>query len=806
MTETPLPQNDRFVSLTPVAGLTTLSWDFPLTRADGLAVIRIRAGSQAVLVRGVDYTFPAGLGGDPGGTLTLSGPTQAGDVYLLIGLHPEERLSDFLASRGFSTEKINEDLDALTIIAQEHRRDIDRAVKVDYGQPGLTFPRPGNGQLLGYDAAGKLVASETTIDERSERIAGDKALASLIGQAGEIETQVFDTALAASMATIKPTIQAILTGGYSVPDDGRGGLFVSYDTGSDDTFVSGDGRTWWRAADVSQARLAGELLATVTRPESFLKYRKKVAKNLPIRFPDYDVLISNLGAEYILPQAFTIDWIAKQIFVLCGTEKPITVRAEWFIVWSFNDMTDPNDHQYEGCFGVQNYSTTAFSEGFEVLYEGDRRFLYASNTDRSVSKFDITALPTNMALLTSTDALWTRNVGLHSQFSYRNGQWIVQQLGPAVGTRNRRHNFAVYNSDLTARTGTVTFPLEDIGPWTYDKSYADAIPKTQSMHIGNGFYFASTGGFHAAGEAIPYSYQGLKMFGSDGRLIEENLIDPEALRLRLNAFGYPSYKIEYEGAHQAPDGRIYSLCMTISPLNTVESYLTGILIFEEYARGEGAIDFSADARTYPKPDIVRWSSGIWPRSRDGKIHNPITGEELTSWDQICDMLAGLDIPRLAYYTSATSTIVDVNGETLPGGCLVEIVNCDNVTFKVFVFGFGFARIYTIFGSSGARGLIRRSLNIHSTVQLTSAQLLAGYTWTVGSETYLDTDTLDAAGTITLSSQNAVRGDRVEIKRRAGAGSLAVINGVGTVIATLNSGQSAVFVMGGANFILWSFFS
>lgn len=131
-----LTPNDRFVSLSPAAGTTVLAYDFELTRADGMRVVRIRGGAETVLQLGVDYAFPGGLGNPLGGTLTLMAASLAGDIFLLVGLHPEDRLSDFVASQKFSTSKINADLDALTMIAQEHRRDIDRAWKSAYGAAG----------------------------------------------------------------------------------------------------------------------------------------------------------------------------------------------------------------------------------------------------------------------------------------------------------------------------------------------------------------------------------------------------------------------------------------------------------------------------------------------------------------------------------------------------------------------------------------------------------------------------------------------------------------------------------------------
>jgi hypothetical protein len=129
-----LAANDRYVSLSPAAGTTALAWDFRLTRQDGLAVIRTRAAVTATLTQGTDYEFLSGLGSAAGGTVTLTSASLAGDIYELVGLHPEERLSDHVPAQAIQAERLNGDADAQAIMLQEHRRDISRSVRVGYGQ------------------------------------------------------------------------------------------------------------------------------------------------------------------------------------------------------------------------------------------------------------------------------------------------------------------------------------------------------------------------------------------------------------------------------------------------------------------------------------------------------------------------------------------------------------------------------------------------------------------------------------------------------------------------------------------------
>jgi hypothetical protein len=137
MTTPALPFDDRFVDLSPSAGTTELDYDFELKSEAGLTVLRTRSGVRAQLVNGTDYDFLSGLGDKTGGTITLLSTSQDGDRYMLVGIEPIERASDLLDSNAFHAGRYNEEGDLFAIFDQEQRRDIDRAMKSDYGQAGL---------------------------------------------------------------------------------------------------------------------------------------------------------------------------------------------------------------------------------------------------------------------------------------------------------------------------------------------------------------------------------------------------------------------------------------------------------------------------------------------------------------------------------------------------------------------------------------------------------------------------------------------------------------------------------------------
>lgn len=70
----------------------------------------------------------------------------------------------------------------------------------------------------------------------------------------------FETIALASAANISDDIHAVTLEGYISLGDGRGGLYVDTNNGSNDTFVSADGRTWYRVGDVGAGRLNRDLM------------------------------------------------------------------------------------------------------------------------------------------------------------------------------------------------------------------------------------------------------------------------------------------------------------------------------------------------------------------------------------------------------------------------------------------------------------------------------------------------------------------------------------------------------------------
>lgn len=66
---------------------------------------------------------------------------------------------------------------------------------------------------------------------------------------------IYDTKAAAEAANIPSSVNAIRLNGGNALGDGLGGLYSTVNNGSTDSFMSADSRTWYRAMDISTARL-----------------------------------------------------------------------------------------------------------------------------------------------------------------------------------------------------------------------------------------------------------------------------------------------------------------------------------------------------------------------------------------------------------------------------------------------------------------------------------------------------------------------------------------------------------------------
>ncbi len=423
--------------------------------------------------------------------------------------------------------------------------------------------------------------------------------------------------------------------------------------------------------------------------DSFVKnkiFKKSVFKQLPLRFPDYDTIVVQEAVSYIYPQSFTMDWDNREIFIVYSPDEVSSSTKRWVVVYDF-------DANYKCVF----HAGDAGGEGIVVKTEGTDRYLYVKTTGSSLGKFLITTLPTNLSDIIPISEY---DVGLYYDFSYRNGVWLVEQSGASLGSYIRRSSFSYYNDNFQL-IGTINI-RPDIGGY-FNGSYSNYIPKRQGIALGNGFIVQGAGGFYRQGNTItPYTYQGIKILNTSGELISEGVVDPSKMINILNNNGYVSNRVETESVHVDPNGEIYSLVVINGSTNDPETLSSGLVIFHELSTDKDALDLSSIALTYPRIDPSFVESGVFPRSGDGNMYDPFTGNKLDTLDKILDFMLGTDLKAFCFYSSSV-TVFDINGVAIPTSNLVTIRNANNGTFMMDYFSnVDPCKRFTLYGNSGAR--------------------------------------------------------------------------------------------------------
>lgn len=169
----PVNDSPRFVVSTATAGQSAFSIPFPFLLSEDLQVERLATnGTRTVLERPTHFSL-SGAGNPAGGTLTLKPAflAKAGEIYTIFGQAVLSREGSVVQGGKFSSQIIDLDFDRLTIIAQEHARDIAVSVRVPFGstppslEPGAdgTIPIWEDGNLVEGPSAAAIEAIEAAL-------------------------------------------------------------------------------------------------------------------------------------------------------------------------------------------------------------------------------------------------------------------------------------------------------------------------------------------------------------------------------------------------------------------------------------------------------------------------------------------------------------------------------------------------------------------------------------------------------------------------------------------------------------------
>ena len=156
-----IPYSTRSVAYTAAAGQIAFPVPFPVLSAGDLTVTLIRGGGRSVLALSTAYIV-TGVGAQTGAQAVLTAGSIAGDTILIEGSLTPQRQTDIQSNGPIPADALNTDANALAIMVQELRRDVNRSLRRSGEDPNGAannlLPDGATSSVLAVDTGGNVVA------------------------------------------------------------------------------------------------------------------------------------------------------------------------------------------------------------------------------------------------------------------------------------------------------------------------------------------------------------------------------------------------------------------------------------------------------------------------------------------------------------------------------------------------------------------------------------------------------------------------------------------------------------------------
>lgn len=404
------------------------------------------------------------------------------------------------------------------------------------------------------------------------------------------------------------------------------------------------------------------------------------SKVLEVGFRDstYDALISTYGYDFLYPQAFAIDKVANELWVLKGASAGAN---SWAWIWVY-DLTT----------GVRKTTFTTgqrWRESLVIRYNAalTTRYMYTIGNENSVIRSLVTALPVNLSTVAIAN---TYAVDAQSQMTSDGNVFAVQSSRATQGL-TQRNRFDVWDAAFTTSRGSLVLPYDVMGTL---QAYTQYFPKSQGICLHQGTLYAAIGGAydpnnagHVAARDDGIYRQGIAAFTSTGEVSQLAVSTPaEYIAAMTTLAGYPVSVCESEGV--ASDGtNLYSIQLTLGPTQRVlpANAGKGVVIVKEMSTDANRVSFLPAAVSTPCP-LNDNTFQLKCHHSLGQLANPITNVPLTTFAGIVTMMRELG---LSHYTfgGTNQTITDLQGAAVDvTGRLVRCTNINGSSFSIECIG------------------------------------------------------------------------------------------------------------------------
>lgn len=399
------------------------------------------------------------------------------------------------------------------------------------------------------------------------------------------------------------------------------------------------------------------------------QHKRKIQHVLPLKFPHWQEFNNQYDGTRLYPQSFTMDWEAEEVFVYYSPTSTTVTNNRVVAVF---DMTC---NEYKTSFIAGH----AGGEGIAIRRFNGNRYLYVKEENHILGRYLINDLPTPLQVLTPQQ---TYEVNVEWQFATDNEKWVFVDADSDYGREYRKSSLSLTDTSFNLIGGIA---VDKSASGIFNSPYETRFTKRQGIALGNSKIYFGLGGYVDILQDNPYGDYGVRVLNMQGEIETDGVTNSQEMGNILIEKGFNVDRIENEGVHVSPEGKIYSLCIT-TDVDPVHSEKEGVIIFEEFSGHEDAINFSKNSTFYPMLNHDLINSSMYPRIYKGQYINQLTGEIFTSIAQVIDYMFDTSMTTIRMFSSIQDLHSEYYGGTVPNNHMIEITNFNNISAQITYHG------------------------------------------------------------------------------------------------------------------------
>lgn len=399
------------------------------------------------------------------------------------------------------------------------------------------------------------------------------------------------------------------------------------------------------------------------------QHKRKIQHVLPLKFPHWEQFNNDNEGTRLYPQSFTMDWTDKEVWIYYSPTNTSVTNDRVVAVY------DMECNEYKTSFIAGH----AGGEGIAIRRFNGNRYLYVKEANHILGRYLINELPTPLQVLTPQE---TYEVNMEWQFATDNEKWLFVDADSDYGREYRKSSLSLTDTSFNLIGGIA---VDKSASGIFNSPYEKRFTKRQGIALGNSKIYFGLGGYVDILQDNPYGDYGVRVLNMQGEIETDGVTNSQEMGNILIEKGFNVDRIENEGVHVSPEGKVYSLCIT-TDVDPVHSEKEGVIIFEEFSGHEDAINFSKNSTFYPMLNHDLINSSMYPRIYKGQYINQLTGEIFTSIAQVINYMFDTSMTTIRMFSSIQKLHSEYYGGNVPNNHLIEITNFNNISAQITYHG------------------------------------------------------------------------------------------------------------------------